>query len=377
MSNQLIIGIDMTPILYNRGVSRYTSSLINALAKEDVGIRLFGSSFRQNKNLKVLSSKLSKDIKSNHKPSILSFPPSFLSRMWYGVGRLHIESLMPKVDVFHAWEELIPPSYKTPIVGTIHDLAPFKFPQMVHPSTREKHMNAYKRLKEYNAHIIAVSEATKRDCIELLGMNPEKIHVIYEALPHESVVDEKQLLRLEELKSRFRITKPYFLWVGTAEPRKNLDRVIESWKQFKDDFDLVLVGANKGEIAPQAGIKVPGFVSAVELGSLYKQASILLFPSLYEGFGLPILEAFYYGCPVVTSNNSGMMEVGGEAAVLVDPFSVDNIVSGIRSTLNTKDVATRKKAMAKQLRRFSWEKAAKETLAVYQLAKRDGISTSP
>ena len=367
-----IIGFDITPILYGRGVSRYTSNIIRALRKKNAQVRFFGSSFRANRSLKTLARDFGKEIGVTQKPSILSFPPSFLARMWYGVGRLHIESLMPKVEVFHAWEELVPPSYTTPIVATIHDLAPFKFPQMAHPSTREKHAAAYKRLKEYGSHVIAVSEQTKRDLIEMLEFDPNKIHVIYEALPTENIVKKDDILSRPELEKLYGITKPYFLWVGTQEPRKNLERAYKAWKQYSKDYDLVLIGASgTKEVKAQEGVKILGYLSHAQVASFYTHAQLLLYPSLYEGFGLPILEAFHYGCPVVTSNNSGMSESGGDAATYVDPYSVESIASGIQETISYKNETARTKKMKAQLAKFSWEKAATETLKVYKLAIRD------
>lgn len=375
MSDQnLKVGIDITPILYNRGVSRYTSNIIRALSKlDDIDLRFFGSSFRSHKNLRDIARDLSAETKNKNKPSLLSFPPSFLSRMWYGVGRLHIESLMPKVDVFHAWEEFIPPTYTTPMVATIHDLSPLKFPQMAHPSTRERHTQAYKRLKAYHSHVIAVSEQTKRDCLEVLDLDPSRVHVIPEALPLESMVESKFLLSQEQLV-KFGINKPYILWIGTQEPRKNLRRVVQAWQQFSKEVDLVIGGVVGFDgIKPQQGIKLLGYVSPAELGSLYKHASVFVFPSLYEGFGLPILESFYYGCPVVTSNNSGMLEVGDDAVILVDPYSVDAIAQGIGDALQTGRSKQRVSSMKKRLNSFSWEKSAQLTLSVYRKAKADGL----
>jgi glycosyltransferase involved in cell wall biosynthesis len=373
----LVVGIDITPILYNRGVSRYTSNIIRALSKEDdLILRFFGSSFRQNKNLKHIGNTLAREMQMATKPTILSFPPAFLQRMWYGVGRLHLESLMPKVEVFHAWEELIPPTYKTPVVATIHDLALFKFPQLAHASTKEKHMAAYKKLRETGSHVIAVSQQTKRDCIELLDFDASKVHVVYEALPTESMIEPSLRMSREQLV-KFGINKPYFLWVGTQEPRKNLKRAVEAWEKHAADFDFVIVGAaGTKEVTPRKGLKVLGTVSFIELASLYSHAQLLLFPSLYEGFGLPILEAFYYGCPVVTANNSGMAEVAGEAASLVDPYAVESIQEGIADSLKHGHSAARQKAMKKQANLFSWSKSAKATLEVYRQAKRDGLSTS-
>lgn len=363
------IGFDMTPMLYGRGVSRYTSNIIRALRKKDANIRLFGSSFRANRALKTMARDFCKEVDITSKPSILAFPPSFLARMWYGVNRLHIESLMPKVQVFHAWEEMVPPSYSTPIVATIHDLAIFRFKELAHPQTLERHTQAYKRLKSYGSHVIAVSETTKRDLIEVLDFDENKIHVIPEAIPLEHIVKKEEILPREDLDKFYGIKKPFLLWVGTQEPRKNLKRVVEAWRKFANDYDLVIVGApGTKEIKPETGIKLPGYLTNAQLASFYTHAALLVFPSLYEGFGLPILEAFHYNCPVVTGNNSGMSETAGEAAILVDPFSASAIANGIKRTLNMRDKAGMQKKMKAQLAKFSWDKAAEQTLAVYKLA---------
>lgn len=367
----LKVGFDITPILYNRGVSRYTSNIVRELGNLDDGpeLFLFGSSFRANRMLKTMSMDLAKQSHISSKPTIQAFPPSFLKTMWYSAKRLYIESLMTKVDVFHAWEELIPPTYKTPTVATIHDLALFKFEKIGNPNTKEKHALALKRLLETRSHLIAVSQQTKRDLLELFSFPEDHIHVVPEAVPQEIVFDKKTLLASHELK-KFSITKPFFLWVGVNEPRKNLERIIESWREYKDEFDLVLVGsAGLDHVKPEQGIKKLGGVGMTELAALYASAQALLFPSLYEGFGLPILEAFQYGCPVVTSNVSGMAEVAADAAFLVDPSDVDSIRHGMSEALEKGKLASKQKKMKERVSSFSWKKSAQMTLDVYRIAK--------
>lgn len=372
--NQLSVGFDITSILYNRGVSRYTSNIVYALAALDNSpkLRLFGSSFRANRQLKTMAKDLCKNSNIATKPSILAFPPAFLSRMWYGVGRLHIESLMPKVDVFHAWEELIPPSYKTPIVATIHDLAIFKFSELAHPQTKERHTLALQRLTHYGSHCIAVSQQTKNDLMEMFSFAEDHVHVIPEALPVESIIDEKDLLSVTDLE-KLGLKRPYFLWVGANEPRKNLNRIIEAWRNYSHDFDLVLAGSNGlTSLKPEQGLKIVSSPSRQQLGSLYKHAAVFVFPSLYEGFGLPILESFHYGCPVVTSNNSGMSEVADDAGFLVDPYEIDSIRHGIDEALEKGKLPLRQKKMQTRVSSYSWAKSATQTLEVYRQAKRDG-----
>lgn len=367
----LKIGFDITPILYNRGVSRYTSNIVRALGNLENGpeLYLFGSSFRANRMLKSMASDLASQSHISTKPTIQAFPPSFLKTMWYSAKRLYIESLMQKVDVFHAWEELIPPTYKTPTVATIHDLALFKFEKIGNPLTKEKHTFALKRLQETHSHVIAVSQQTKRDLLDLFSFPEDHIHVVPEAVPQEIVFDKKTLIASHELK-KFSITKPFFLWVGVNEPRKNLDRIVESWRQYRDDFDLVLVGsAGLDQVKPEQGIKKLGGVGMTELAALYAGATGLIFPSLYEGFGLPILEAFQYGCPVITSNISGMAEVAADAAFLVDPSDVDSIRHGMSEAIEKGKLPAKQKKMHERLASFSWQKSAEMTMDVYRTAK--------
>lgn len=373
MSTHLSVGFDVTPILYNRGVSRYTSNIVRAMGNlpNHPDIRLFGSSFRANRMLKSMASELAQESNITSKPTVLAFPPSFLKTMWYSAKRLYIESLMPKVDVFHAWEDLVPPTYKTPIVATIHDLAFFKFPGMGHQGEKEKHEMALKRLLETHSHVIAVSQQTKRDLLELFSFPEDHIHVVPEAVPSEIVFDKKTLVASHELK-KYGLTRPFFMWVGVNEPRKNLNRIIEAWRSFSKDFDLVMVGASGlDSIKPEQGIKKLGGVSMTELATLYATSKGLLFPSVYEGFGLPILEAFQYGCPVVTSNISGMSEVAADAAFLVDPSDVDSIKHGISEMLEKGKLQAMQQKMKKRLGAFSWKKSAEATLEVYRIAKSE------
>lgn len=367
------VGFDITPILYNRGVSRYTSNIIKAMGHlaEPPDLRLFGSSFRANRMLKAMAVDLAKEAGISKKPTILAFPPSFLKTMWYSAKRLYIESLMVKVDVFHAWEDLVPPTYKTPVVATIHDLAFFKFPGMGHQGEKEKHALAIKRLLETKSHVISVSQQTKRDLMDLFSYPEDRIHVVPEAVPSEILFDKKTLLASHELK-KFGITKPFFLWVGVNEPRKNLGKIIDAWRAYQKDFDLVLVGsAGLDSLKPEQGIKKLGGVGMTELAALYASSQGLIFPSIYEGFGLPILEAFQYGCPVVTSNISGMSEVSADAAFLVDPSDVDSIRGGIAEMIEKGKLPAMQAKMKKRVSSYSWKKSAELTLDVYRKAKNN------
>lgn len=372
------VGIDITSIIYGRGVSRYTSNLVMALAKRrDVQLQLFGSSLRQRGVLDEFARMQQFPIQNRH---FQSYPPKVLDLFWNTLGTNPIRSVIPDIEVFHSWDWLQPPDANLPLVSTIHDLAILKYPETAHPDVMKMHLKAWKRLKERNAQIIAISRATKNDILELLGFPAENIHVIYEALPVE-VQQVGQLLTDEEveaIKRRLRLDRPFIFFVGTREPRKNLQRLIEAWEPLANDIDLVIAGEagwdeTSRSQARQQHLRFLGRVTDQELAVLYSEAELFAYPCLYEGFGLPILEAFYYGTPVVTSGVSSMVEIAGNAAELVDPQSVDSIRRGLEQVLNEPAAEAQKRLqrMVIRLHMFSWEKVADETVKVYQAAIQD------
>lgn len=347
-------------------------NLVKALKRqEDLSLHLFGSSMRQRLELEQFI----QNEKMQKRSTILPLPPTLMAKMFYQLRWPPIEMLMKeKTEVFHAWEELIPPVKNTPVVATIHDLAILKFPETAHPSTLKKHHAAWKRLKEMDSHVIAVSQATKKDVIELLDFKPEKVHLVYEALPEENRISLNKEQR-EKILQRLGLERPFLLFVGAVEPRKNVSRLIEAWKTVQSDYDLVIAGRHQWGEMPinQKGLHLLGSVSGEQLAALYSEASIFAYPSLYEGFGLPILEAFHYSTPVLTSENSAMSEISGNAARLVNPEDVESIAKGLQKLLNesSSDRATRKQAMKLQLQLFHWDKTAEKTLKVYQRAVTD------
>ena len=369
MPTTLNVTIDISPIMYGRGVSQYTANLVTALMRQNaVTMNAFGSSLRQRLTLESFVSKH----KLNHRSRLYTVPPKAWPLLWYKLNWPQIEMFIPKpTDVFHAWEELIPPSKNTPVVATIHDLAMLKFPETANPSTLAKHQAAWKRLKETDSHVIAVSQATKKDVIEMLGFKPEKVHLVYEALPEEHQITLANDEAADILR-KMGLSKPFILFVGAVEPRKNVERLIEAWVPFQNDLDLVIAGKpGWGTFLKEIpGLKLVGSVSNKQLVALYKRALVFAYPSLYEGFGLPILEAFTYGTPVLTSQNSAMSEISGNASLLVDPLEVESITKGLNKLLNEKgpDKEHRRQAMKLQLQLFSWDRTAEKTIKVYKRA---------
>ncbi|MEN8253402.1 MAG: glycosyltransferase family 1 protein [Patescibacteria group bacterium] len=365
------IGIDISSIPYNRGVSRYTSNLLRALTKQkNIKLNLYGSSLRQKQVLENFA-------KQNHFNEYIfqNYPPRLLLEKLWHLGLNPIKKQMPDIDLFHSWDWLQPPDKNLPLVSTIHDLAILKFPETAHSKILKMHQRAWKILKNREAEIIAVSKSTKDDLINLLNWDAKKIHVIYEALPQETIDISKNLSeeKYSEIKSNLLLNKPYLFFVGTREPRKNLVRLIKAWQPLAKDYDLLIAGESgwdKSERLTGVKPRFLGKVSDEELIVLYSEASLFCYPSLYEGFGLPILEAFHYGTPVLSSNISSMPEVTGNAAMLIDPKSIESINGGIKKILkeSKKEQQKRLQKMIIRLHQFSWEKAARETIEVYKKA---------
>jgi glycosyltransferase involved in cell wall biosynthesis len=373
------IGIDASSLVYQRGVSRYTSNLIKALAEiKDNQLYIYGSSARQKSLLRAELKKTLKNISPEQYDLFLqSYPPSILAKLWR-IGINPIGKNLPKIDLFHSWDWLQPPDKDIPLVSTIHDLAIIKYPEVAHPKVIEMHQRSWEILKKRKAQIIAVSQATKMDIIKYLEIPEKRVHVVHEALPTEIKDIDEQLENNPELAQKIEkelaIDQPYILFVGNREPRKNLERLIKAWKPLSKDYQLIIAGEQAWDgsekISKNKNLRFLGRVSDLQLAILYYNAEIFAYPSLDEGFGLPVLEAFSYGVPVLTSDIPVMREIAGNAAELVDPKNIQAITAGLEKLLNEKKVASEKrlKQMIIRLQLFNWQKTARKTMAVYQKA---------
>lgn len=355
------IGFDISSLPYRTGVSRYTSNLVQAIVGEydQDNYTLFGSSLRQGK----VFSDFAHELENSPERRFFPIPPKVQSIIF---NKLHlpIEMFTGKLDIFHSWDWYTPGTKKSKLITTIHDLSAIKYPQYTHPDIVRHHRQSLAWIKKEAAVIIAVSFATKKDIVEILNIPENKVHVIYEALPNENkiAVTKKDV---QDVAEKFSITKPYFLTVSSQEPRKNVRRSIEAWKSFAKDYQLVVVGRSGYAPQPsQAGVIQTGQINDHELAAIYQGASCLLYPSISEGFGLPVLEAFYHQIPVITSNTSSLPEIAGKAAALVNPLEVGSITEGIKEALDHKQKYI--KAGTQQLLQFNWQKAAKQTHDVYQ-----------
>jgi glycosyltransferase involved in cell wall biosynthesis len=295
-----------------------------------------------------------------------------------------------RLDVCHFTNSVAPLWAPCPTVITIHDMTLWLYPQY-HYRARLLAMRPIVPLAAKRAHtIIAVSHSTKRDIIRILGVPEDKVHVV-----HEAPSDAFRLLPVQEgdaLLRHHHLPRPFILFVGTIEPRKNLVRLLQAFERLRNTrcvpHRLVLVGqrgwkdeeifATVDRLGLASEVCFLGYVSQAELVGLYNQADALVFPSNYEGFGLPVLEAMACGTPVVTARNSSLEEVAGDAAEYVDASSVESIADGLRQVLLNGD--RRAELSAKGLVRvgsFTWAEAAAKTRQLYERMSAPALSPTP
>ncbi len=283
----------------------------------------------------------------------------------------------PNLDVFFSPTHYSPPFISVPQVISILDVSYRYYPELF------KKIDLYKLAVwgEYSVkhakRIVTISNSSKDDIIKMYKVDSKRVNVVYPGIKEFNL----ESMTKEELHNKYNFTSPYLLFVGTLQPRKNIKRLVEAFsvvkKKNRSDLKLVIVGkrgwsydedlSSPAKYGVEDSVIILESVSNLDLPAFYKYAECLVLPSLYEGFGLPILEAMKYGCPVITSNISSMPEAGGEAALYVNPEKVDDIVDKIEKVLQDSDL--RNKMVEKgyeQIKNFSWSIAAEKTLSILE-----------
>jgi glycosyltransferase involved in cell wall biosynthesis len=271
-----------------------------------------------------------------------------------------------RLQLIHGTLNVLPLLRRTPGVVTIHDLAFLRFPERYLPG-RRRYLRAFTRWSARGARrVLASSENTKRDIVELLGVPEERVKVVYLGVE-------------DRLRLAHGLPEHFFLYLGTLEPRKNLVRLLDAYAQARHagvDWPLVLAGG-KGWLYEEiftrvralhleSCVRFPGYVLYEDLPLWYNAAGVFVYPSLYEGFGLPVAEAMACGCPVLTARNSSLPEVAGDAAILVDGESMEALSQGlIRLTADRALRQSLGQQGRQQAARFTWQRTAAEVLAVY------------
>lgn len=285
-----------------------------------------------------------------------------------------------RVDLFHAPHYVLPALTPGPTVVTIHDCIHLMFPQYL----KHRMAYAYARASMWIAahksdRIFTVSEQSKRDILKFFNVPPEKIVVTPNAIDDRFSIEpsEEDVRRIRE---RYQLSHPYILYAGTIKPHKNLERLIEAFhyvrSQGRSELELLIIGDEISKLQAlrravhkyklHRSVRFHGYVPDKTLAVLYRLASVFVFPSLYEGFGLPPLEAMASGTPVVTSNVSSLPEVVGDAAVLVDPYSADAIADGILKVMHSAHLRAELRARGfARVQEYSWASSVRRVRDVY------------
>lgn len=351
--------IDATPVLLrSAGVKTYTYHWIQHL-------------WQQAGNEQILTfPRFNKLAALNHERSMLG-PAQTYSQL----GLVYLANLQslpllnwmtPKVDVFHASNQVRNPPRKAKLTATIHDLTWRLMPEFHTPANIRADQGFTDRVLKHATRLIAVSENTRMDAVRLAGLDPERIEVIYSGVPE--VYFGAQPRPAE---------RPYVLFLGTIEPRKNLDTLLDAWQatRLRNDFDLVVAGASgwsslKTLTRLKSGmpeVRYLGYVPEDELPGLTAGATAFVYPSLYEGFGFPVAQAMAAGVPVITSNTSCLPEIAGEGALLVDPRSPAEIQSAIEKLLTSPSLQQQLRTAAlARAQQYRWEVCARKSLDFFR-----------
>lgn len=368
------IALDIT-VLGDRqktGIGVYVFNLIKEileLNKKDQFI-LFGiSSFKNYFYLKNLSFKEYPNVKLKIFPLPLKlFRRTFL--LWQKINWPNIEMLIGEVDVFHSFNYYLPPQNKGKIIATVFDMTTYLFPKFHLMKTIELEQIRIERIGDRADVIVTISENSKKDFLKIY---PQKlVEVIYPSISISLIKENGQ--KLKQVLDKYGLEQGYILFVGTLEPRKNIKTLIKAYLKSNLKEKLVLVGnfgwQNSkilGEINKnEHRIITPGYVPDEDLSFFYKGAICLIYPSFYEGFGIPVLEALNLGIPVISSKTSSMPEVGGKAVLYINPEEINSITKALHRIKNKKLRTKLIKMGFKQAKKFSWDKAAKKSNKLYQ-----------
>ena len=369
------IGYDAKRMFHNwRGLGNYSRDLVTNL-----------KNFEPN-NLYLLytppfNDPRAEEFGKNFIPDEIKTPKSFFSRNFPSVWRRNLSKILEndKIELFHGLSHEIPYGLKKrgiKSVVTIHDLIFLRYPEYFPWIDRKIYLSKVKHAVKEADVIIAICEQTKEDLINFLNVKPDKIKICYQtchSIFQENISDDL----IKEVILKYQIDRPYFLYVGALEPRKNLLNLIEGFSYFGSSHDLVIVGRKNDyqqvvldkikKCNVDNNVKILNDVPQADLPALYKGAEIFCFPSFFEGFGIPIIEALFSGTPVVTSEGSCFPEVAGKGALYINPdssFQIGKALYELTSNFELKNRLIREGR--EHVQKFSSENTVKELFSIYQ-----------
>lgn len=377
LSNDVRIGIDVTAALtQGGGIGRYVRELTRALAAADntTTYKLFTA---KPPATFPVPDPLPQTTNFTHKPAPID--ESWLYRLWYRARLpLPVQMVTGKLDLFHSPDFVLPPvAGNIPTLLTVHDLSFVHYPH-VYEERLVTYLNKVVPWSVKRAtHILADSQATKDDLVRIYDTPDEKVSVLYSGVSDDfqPVSSDK---KLAAVRKKYHLgSKPFVLTVGTVQPRKNYEMLVRAFAKLDSDVTLAIAGGKgwlerglSAEIAThnlQKRVKLLGFVDDADLPALYSAATLFVMPSLYEGFGIPILEAMACGVPIISSDSSSLPEVVGDAGILLPSDDETAWMTAMRDLLH--DASRRANMVGKgaiRAHKFTWQRAAIQLQSIYQ-----------
>ena len=377
------IGIDVTAaVSQGGGIGRYTRELVKALIREDDNSYYVLFSGKAPKR-PLLVDPIPEASNVEYREFWLN--AKWLYRLWYRFRLpISVQWLTGDIDIYHSPDFVLPPTGNIPSVLTIHDLSFVHYPEAFTGALLNYLNKVVPSSVARASHVLADSLSTKNDLVELWGVPKEKISVIYSGVGSSfRPVTEKDEIR--RVRQKYELgDMPFIFSVGTLQPRKNYEMLIRAFKPIFEttSYQLVIAGGfgwkheqileEVSRLGLTQRVKLIGFVDDQDLPVLYSDASLFAFPSLYEGFGIPLLEAMSCGVPVISSNTSSLPEVAGDAALLLPPNDEELWSKNLRQILEDSTRRTRMVAAGfLQARKYSWRNAAEQVLSIYHTLLAD------
>jgi glycosyltransferase involved in cell wall biosynthesis len=369
------IAIDYTSAIQQQaGIGRYTRHIITALAALDHTTDYLLFSAGRDPTPPIWP--------ANFKRRELPISDRYLAILWQRLRLpIPVELFTGRVDVYHSPDFVLPPLIQACKVLTVHDLSFIRYPECSSPALLQYLLHSVPHSVHRADYLLADSLSTKNDLIELLGIAQERVTVVYAG--HDPRFNPQVQVTDGAIQETYGIKGPYILALGTLQPRKNFATLIRAYNLLVKEHHIphkLIIGGGKGwlyddifdtvrELNLEELVEFPGFVADEHLPALYRGADVFAFPSLYEGFGIPILEALGCGTPVITSTTSSLPEVAGDAALYIDPQDYAALADAIWQAIS--DATLRQTLRQRGLERvmlFTWEKAATTLLDVYHRA---------
>jgi glycosyltransferase involved in cell wall biosynthesis len=360
------IGFDARAVLFRGGIGTYSRNILKQFADSDVEVVVF------------CEDQAKGTIPQADSFTLVSANMDILAPHAYGAFRTLVKEC--GVDLLHVPSPFAPCPVPVPLVSTIHDIAPFLYPSVLPLHLRMRYKRQFRRTVEESRRVITVSQILYSALGIYAGVDQTKVRVIHNGVSERFApqTDQKHLLAV---RTRHSLPERYAFWAGDFRPEKNLPFLIQAWARLRgrvpDLPALVLAGEKRGHYRQivnevhshglDAQILFPGFIPDDDLPAVYSMAAVFVFPSLYEGFGLPPLEAMACGTPCVVSNSSSLPEVTGSAALLFNPTSPDGFEDCMMQVLTQPELAeSLRQAGLRQAALFPWSRAAEEALQVYR-----------